>query len=80
MPYNFNRDISTEKYSIQIDDSENYGYFEHKELGEDVSGGLWFNPESKLLDDYDGVSQLPKQVKDALNKAGHIKDEDMSDY
>jgi hypothetical protein len=36
-------------------------YFEHKELGEDCGGGLWF--KDKALVDYDGVYDLPTEVK-----------------
>jgi len=45
------------------------GSFEHNELGEDWGGGLWF--EGTNLTDYDGVSDLPKEVAKWLKGKGY---------
>jgi hypothetical protein len=71
--YNFDVVLNTNSYTIDISSTENYGYFEHKELGEDSAGGLWFNNEVQLLE-YDGVAVLPAEVKAILIKLGHIKE------
>ncbi len=71
--YNFDTVINTISYTISISSTENYGYFEHKELGRDSAGGLWFNNEVQLLK-YDGVKELPAEVKTILVKLGHIKE------
>lgn len=63
MPYVFDQKIETEKYTIEIDNTEKYGYFENKISG--TSGGLWFD-EQNMLVDCDGVCELPKQVKEVL--------------
>lgn len=67
--YNFNQDLSTERYTVQIDTKAQYGYFEHNELGDEKAGGLWF--DGLRLSDYDGVWDLPKQVYAALVNAGY---------
>lgn len=67
MAYNFDQDISTENYTIQIDTFAHYGSFEHKIYGDRIGGGLWFDEQNMLID-YDGVYELPKQVKDSLVK------------
>lgn len=76
--YNFNVKLETKNYTIEVAESDNYGYFEHHELGEERGGGLWFerNIEGKLeLMDYDGVPYLSKQVIAALREHGYIVDE-----
>lgn len=65
--YNFNQDLSTERYTVQIDTSEQYGYFQNNNTG--TEGGLWF--DGLRLSDYDGVPDLPKQVHAALVGAGY---------
>jgi len=67
--YNFNKNISTPLYTIEIDTDAQYGYFEHNELGDEKAGGLWF--DGLRLSDYDGVWDLPKQVYAALVNAGY---------
>lgn len=69
--YTFDLDISTEKYMIEIDTCAKYGYFEHKIYGDERGGGLWFDDQNMLVD-YDGVSSLPAQVKEALIKNNRI--------
>jgi hypothetical protein len=82
MPYNFTLNLSTEKYTIEIDPAANYGYFERKTGGE---GGLWFekipaihnHKETRLsLIDYDGVYELPNDVLFALQNAAIHVDRD----
>ena len=72
--YNFNQNISTPLYTIEIDTKEGYGYFEHNKLGDEKAGGLWF--DGLRLSDYDGVFSLPQQVHTALVNAGF----DLSDH
>ena len=67
--YSFDQIINTPLYTIQIDTKEQYGYFEHNELGDEKAGGLWF--DGLRLSDYDGVFELPKQVHAALVNAGY---------
>jgi len=67
--YKFNLNISTPLYTIQIDTTEQYGYFEHNELGDEKAGGLWF--DGLRLSDYDGVYELPRQVIAALINSGY---------
>ena len=64
MTYDFTKDISTKDFEIKIDPNSNYGYFEHKEVGDECGGGLWFVGDE--LTDYDGVYYLPVQVYQAL--------------
>lgn len=79
MSYQFDLDISTKNYTVLIDTVAKYGYFEHTELGEDRSGGLWFDDQN-MLSDYDGVCELPKQVKESLIKVNRIYPDDINDY
>ena len=66
-PYSFNQDLSTERYTVQVDTAAQYGYFENNTTG--TGGGLWF--QDNVLVDYDGVFELPKQVHAALVGAGY---------
>lgn len=70
--YNFDKEINTGKFTVQIDSAANYGYFEHNFSGEDYSGGLWF--ENGELIDYDGVTELPQSVITAIEKLGFNAD------
>jgi hypothetical protein len=76
MTYEFNKDVSTEKWDVKIDTTANYGYFERKSDGE--GGGLWFGNDcdtgAPALIDYDGVSCLPKSIVKALRDAGYFLD------
>lgn len=86
MAYNFDKKFQAGKYTVEVDTAAMYGYFEHDELGEDSSGGLWFvrfevmsksesGLETKLrLTDYDGVFQLPKRVIEGLRENGFVVD------
>jgi hypothetical protein len=77
---NFNQVLDTKKYTIRIDSKANCGYFEHNILGEEISGNLLFSESSCQLIDYDGVSQLPKEVKNALHQNGRIQDEELANF
>ena len=62
--------LSTDEFEIKVWKSKgsnfvDRGSFEHNLLGEDNGGGLWFDPEGRLVD-YDGVYQLPAKVIDVL--------------
>ena len=65
MKYNFNCKLGTQNYTIDIDVKNKYGYFEHDTLGDQSGGGLWFDKDLKLID-YDGVFELPSEVKNIL--------------
>lgn len=69
MAYNFDVRVQVGEYTIEIDSTACYGYFENAETGD--GGGLWF-AEDKVLVDYDGVFSLPKKVADALISAGYV--------
>ena len=84
MAYNFNVQLKTPKYTVEVDTKENYGYFEHVDYGEERGGGLWFQTvpgsedgryDRRELIDYDGVTHLPKQVAKALREAGFLVNE-----
>jgi hypothetical protein len=65
--YNFDLNLSTERYAIEIDTASQYGYFQNNTTG--TEGGLWF--DGLTLVDYDGVPDLPKSVYTALVNAGY---------
>jgi hypothetical protein len=77
--YNFTTRLGTQNYDIGIDPKALYGYFEHNELGEDSGGGLWFDKHFNLID-YDGVFQLPSEVKNILIQFGMISKETADDF
>ncbi len=58
----------TQRYEIGLSVDGSRGYFEHKTLGEDKAGGLWF--EDGRLVDYDGVWSLPNEVMIELRSRG----------
>lgn len=68
--YDFDVKLNTKHFMILIDTNACYGYFEHDHYGDGVAGGLWFDPDKVLLD-YDGVFELPKEVEEALIKEGY---------
>lgn len=72
MAYEFNKIINTKKFEMKIDTNAQYGFFEHNELGDECGGGLWF--EGLELVDYDGVYELPKEVREALKAEGYTGD------
>jgi hypothetical protein len=83
--YNFDRHLNTPCYEVSVDTAAKYGYFEHHTYGDERGGGLWFEVHEsstegdagrKLeLTDFDGMTYLPKQVKEALIEMGFIVDE-----
>lgn len=58
------------KWEVKVSPTTGYGYFEHDVHGE--GGGLWF--KGKELNDYDGVSCLPRDVAKALISLGYKVD------
>jgi hypothetical protein len=70
------RIIGTENYEIwlNIDTTGQRGYFEHTTLGDERAGGLWYD-DKKNLTDYDGVYELPKEVREALIANGFTSTE-----
>ena len=66
MTYTFDLNLSTDRYTIEVDTASEYGYFQNDITG--TEGGLWF--DGLRLSDYDGVFELPKQVHVALVNAG----------
>lgn len=88
MTYNFNITLRSSKgHKVDIDEAQLYGCWEYKDGSE--GGGLWFcaevigapdgaeTPSGKLmLQDYDGVSELPASIVVALREAGYLVDED----
>jgi hypothetical protein len=65
MDYKFNTKLGTQNFTIGIDVKSKYGYFEHDTLGDNCGGGLWFDKDL-MLEDYDGVFELPSEVKNIL--------------
>lgn len=73
--YNYNQVINTRNFEIHIDLDAKYGFFEHKLLGEDCAGGLWFD-DCMFLNDYDGVFELPGEVIRELSSRSYIDAEE----
>ncbi len=57
-------------YDIGIEPGTNHGWFEHHKLGEEAGGGLWFDEEG-ILEDYDGVFNLPEDVVKGIRELGY---------
>ena len=72
-------DYETNQFTIGIDASHRYGFFEDNELGEDNAGGLWFNENMKLID-YDGVFELPSEVIRKLTELNYYDQKVLEDY
>jgi hypothetical protein len=70
------RIITTKNYEISLDfdTTGQRGYFEHTTLGDERAGGLWYD-DKKNLTDYDGVYELPKEVREALIADGFTSSE-----
>lgn len=70
------RIITTENYTIELDlhGKRERGYFEHNLWGDERAGGLWYD-ENKDLFGYDGVFELPKEVREALIADGFTSTE-----
>jgi hypothetical protein len=65
MSYNFNLKFGTQNFTVEVDTKAKYGCFEHDTLGDHCGGGLWFDKDL-MLEDYDGVADLPSEVKNVL--------------
>ncbi len=65
MAYNFNLKMGTQNFTVEVDTKAKYGCFEHDTFGDNCGGGLWFNKDL-VLEDYDGVFELPSEVKNIL--------------
>jgi hypothetical protein len=65
--------IDTPRYIIEVSRARFYGYFEHKTLGDERGGGLWFERWNILdvLTDYDGTPTFPLEVAQALARHGY---------
>jgi hypothetical protein len=63
--YNWNLRLGTQNFTVCVDTNKKYGWFEHDRLGDDCGGGLWFD-KNLTLEDYDGVYDLPSEVKNVL--------------
>jgi hypothetical protein len=77
--YTFDRLTKTEHYEVKVDTAALYGYFEHHSEGDNQAGGLWFERlEGGMLSltDYDGMFELPGEVKAALLGMGFVVDEE----
>jgi hypothetical protein len=74
-PADVERTIMTKNYEITLDlHGDHRGYFEHNGLGDERAGGLWYD-ENKNLTDYDGVVELPREVREALIADGFTSTE-----
>lgn len=79
MTYNFTKIIQSGPFEIRIDPAARYGYFEHDTKGDLCGGGLWFEQLDGgvlALVDYDGVFELPREVKEGLQGLGYIVTEE----
>jgi len=79
MKYDFTISLGTQNFDVKVDPVAKYGYFEHNELGDECGGGLWFDDEM-FLRDYDGVYELPKEVKLVLYKAKMIREDEYESF
>lgn len=73
----------TSNYTVDYDPATSRGSFEHNTRGEYSAGSLLFenDEEGKVrLFDYDGVTQLPKEVLECLKNQGFVVDGIDEDY
>jgi hypothetical protein len=76
MIYTFDKKAQVGQQLVQIDSKAQYGCFEHQELGVAGSrGSLWFDVNKSLID-FDGVTQLPRNVIKGIRQLGYIVDPD----
>ena len=75
MKHEYNITLGTQNYTIKISTKTRYGYFEHNELGDESGGGMWFDGDFMLMD-YDGVYELPTEIKSIMIQCGYINAED----
>ena len=71
----YNKKTETKNFTVEISTTDQYGYFEHNDYGDECGGGLWF--EDNELVDFDGVFALPSQVADAIIEMGFRVDKDI---
>ena len=73
--------IDSEHFKIRLADGNTRGWFEHKTLGDDCAGDLWF--ENSVLIDYEGIYLIPEEVLQSLEIHGFdckdIRDESRQD-
>ena len=76
MTYKFNVDCSSENYEIRVDTKALYGFFEHRQFGDNKGGELKFKFAPYMgmyqLIGYDGTFELPHEVAKALVDADFI--------
>jgi hypothetical protein len=76
-------EYKTANYTVEYDPSKLRGSFEHNTRGECSAGSLLFDTDeegkTRLLD-YDGVTQLPKEVLHCLKNQGFVVDGIDEDY
>lgn len=64
-------------YSVTINVEDGTGYWEP--LTGEEGGKLWFNPEDRSLEDYDGVFALHPDVAEAIRALGYTVELDSID-
>jgi len=60
----FDRSVNDGTFTVEVCTSEQRGYFEHNERGDEMGGELLFDED--VLVDYDGTTHLPNAVIAAL--------------
>jgi hypothetical protein len=60
--------INTTNFEIEV--RGNWGYFEHKRLGDECAANLTFDGPN--LVDFSGVSTIPDEVREALIEHGAL--------
>lgn len=75
MKHVYTINLSTRRHTIEISPSTRHGYFEH--VNGEYEGSLTFSRNNgRVLIDYDGVSELPVDVINALIRAGYTTDDE----
>jgi len=64
--------MKSKHFNIWMEPTNEYAYFEHDEVGDDIAGGMWFN--NKELVDYDGVFELPSEIIVLMESQGYNMD------
>lgn len=76
--HNYNLTGDTAFFDVKIDTEALYGYFEHRIIGEEFSGFLYFDKIMPVtaakrgleLTSFEGVSEMPDQVLSWLREEG----------
>lgn len=71
---NYDKKTETKNFTVEISTTDQYGYFEHNDYGDEYGGGLWF--EGNELVDFDGCGVLPLEVADAIIELGFKANKD----